>query len=223
MKSRNRKKGIFQKKGNIADGNIVRLIIPSMMGIVLCSVLLMGATWAWFTASVETKSTLKSANYSLEVELRDNAEGVVTKENGAYTLQAGKEYKVTLIASGDVKSGGYCIVEGDEKNLKTSHMRIGESLSFTIIPSSNGLYRFTPVWGTYSGSADITEGSIMGNGVTVSDNIENSDKLNDNTDSDANKPQIEYENGSKENVKGENTSTESLQSITEEPSTNISN
>ena len=36
------------------DENILRLLMPSAVGIALCMVCLAGSTWAWFSASVQT-------------------------------------------------------------------------------------------------------------------------------------------------------------------------
>ena len=169
MKVTNRKKAIFQKKGNTVDDNIVRLMIPSMIGIVLCVVLLMGVTWAWFTASVETKSTLSSANYDLDINITDESGTAVEEANGSYALDAGKKYKVTLTASGTSTSSGYCIVNGGAKELKTVQIGKGNALSFTLTPNSSGTYKFIPVWGTYSGNADITADSSIDSNFTASD------------------------------------------------------
>lgn len=222
MKSTNRKPAVFQKKGNSESDNIIRPMVLSLIGIFLCMVCLAGTTFAWFTASVDTRSTLTSANYDLEVEITDETGTAVTEANGSYALEAGEEYKVKLTASGTSKSGGYCIVNGDGKELKTAQIGKGANLSFTLIPSSGDLYKFIPVWGTYSGDADITDGATIGNKVTDSGGLGTSDKLHDDMISDVDKPHADGEEESKEQAKGEGLNTEPQQDITEELSPDIS-
>lgn len=91
------------------DENILRLLVPSLLGILLCMICLAGTTWAWFTASVQTQpQTIEAANYDIAVS--------ITNESGDFVphgqpLETGKSYKVTLTASGTAdKFGGYCIV-----------------------------------------------------------------------------------------------------------------
>ena len=222
MKVTNRKKAIFQKKGNTVDDNIVRLMIPSMIGIVLCVVLLMGVTWAWFTASVETKSTLCSAKYDLDINITDESGTAVEEANGSYALDAGKKYKVTLTASGTSTSSGYCIVNGGGKELKTVQIGKGNALSFTLTPNSSGTYKFIPVWGTYSGNADITADSSIDNNFTASDNSGASNQMHDNMNSDVNKPQADGEGEHKEQTNVDNSNAEIQQNITEEPLSDVS-
>lgn len=140
------------------DENILRLLLPSLVGIVICMICLAGSTWAWFTANVQTKpQAIAAANYEIEVTIDG---GPVA---APISLQVGQIYKITLTAGGTAaKFGGYCKVEGDGKTRYTEQMLPGETLTFTLIPDSDGIYTFTAVWGKYSGEADISSGDTVG-------------------------------------------------------------
>ena len=149
------------KHSKPTDENILRLLLPSAVGIALCMVCLAGSTWAWFTASVQTQpQTIAAANFDISAAL--------TTEDGTpiapgKPLQAGQAYTVTLTASGTAAEfGGYCMVEGDDKSRYTEQLLPDKTLTFTLIPEKDGIYTFTGVWGEYSGEADITDGCTIG-------------------------------------------------------------
>ena len=143
------------------DENILRLLVPSLLGILLCMICLAGTTWAWFTASVQTQpQTIEAANYDIAVS--------ITNESGDFVshgqpLETGKSYKVTLTASGTAdKFGGYCIVGCGDVMLYTAQLLPGHTLSFTLTPPETAAYTFTAVWGSHSGETDIKNGSTIG-------------------------------------------------------------
>ena len=144
------------------DDNILRLLMPSVVGIVICMVCLADSTWAWFSASFQTApQTITAANFAVTVSIENDKGQSVEAQNGQYNLTAGVEYTVTLTAGGNAPSGGYCIVEGGEKPQYTAQMLPEKELKFTLIPKETANYAFTAVWGSYSGEADIQQGAIM--------------------------------------------------------------
>lgn len=138
------------------DDNILRLLMPSAVGIALCMVCLAGSTWAWFSSSVQTApQTIEAANYNIAVTV--NGKPV----SSPVTLEAEQIYKVTLTAAGNAPSGGYCEVESGAVPLYTAALLPSQTLSFTLIPEQSAVYTFTAVWGKYSGKADITNGCTI--------------------------------------------------------------
>lgn len=145
------------KHSKPTDENILRLLMPSVVGIALCMVCLAGSTWAWFSSSVQTApQTIEAANFDIAVTVNDEL------VPSPVTLEAGQIYKVTLTATGNAPSGGYCEVESGAVSLYTETILPNELLAFTLIPDSNAAYTFTAVWGKYSGKADITNGCTIG-------------------------------------------------------------
>lgn len=139
------------------DENIMRLLLPSFLGIVLCMVCLAGSTWAWFSASISTSpQTIEAANFDIAVTV--NGELVFSP----VTLEAGQKYTVTLTATGNAPSGGYCEVESGAVPLYTETILPDRSLTFTLIPETEAAYTFTAVWGKYSGGPNITDGCTIG-------------------------------------------------------------
>ncbi len=149
------------KHSKPTDENILRLLLPSFVGIVICMVCLAGTTWAWFTASVQTQpQTLAAANFSIEAAVTDAENAPVDISS---PLNAGQVYTVTLTASGTADEfGGCCIVKGGGKTYYTEQIRPGNTLTFTFTPETTDVYTFTGVWGEYSGDASIADGAVIG-------------------------------------------------------------
>lgn len=55
------------------DENIMRLLMPSILGVLVCMVCLFGSTWAWFTAGIQVDgdAATKAANFSADVTVRE--------------------------------------------------------------------------------------------------------------------------------------------------------
>lgn len=150
------------KHTKTSDDNILRLLMPSIAGSLLCMACLAGTTWAWFSAGIETSpQTITAANFAVSVSVADNNGQPVEAQNGRYNLTAGVEYTVTLTATGNAPKGGYCVVEGGERTLYTARMLPGKELEFTLTPKKAADYAFTAVWGSYSGEADIQQGAVI--------------------------------------------------------------
>ncbi len=136
------------------DENILHLLLPSVLGVILCMVCLAGTSWAWFTSTVQTPpQTIESANFDISVTITDaNAQPV----DLAQPLQTGKPYTVTLTATGTAPSGGYCKIEGAGKTFYTEQVFPGQTRTFTFTPDTTAQYTFTSVWGEHLGKADIS-------------------------------------------------------------------
>lgn len=170
-------------KAKSTDEKYFRLLLPSLASIALCMICLAGTTWAWFTASISAPTqTIVSANYDILVELKDGDAAVLPIEN-KYSLSANTAYTVTLTANGTAKQfGGYCIVKNREKTLYTAAILPDSTIVFTLVPETAAEYTFTAVLGTYSGTADITDGCTVGK-ITVnepSDTEPPTEKTNEN-------------------------------------------
>lgn len=142
----------FIQREATANDSILKLLGPSVLGIIVCMMCLAGASWAWFTAGVQSQSTIKASSYTIGETVREKTTGssqasdedVMDKSaDGTYHLQADKEYTVTLKPEETPTSGGYCIVkltykDGDQDHTVkyyTKSLESGVSFSFTI---SNG-------------------------------------------------------------------------------------
>lgn len=54
----------------LTDRNIVRLLMPSVIGIVICVVCMAGMSLAWFSANAQTRlQDIKSADYGVNVTI----------------------------------------------------------------------------------------------------------------------------------------------------------
>ena len=130
--------------------SLVPLLLPSVLGIFICTVCVCGMTWAWYTASVATPTQkITSACYEVTVESIMNGDSKIDPtDNVYYSLEAGISYAVTLKASGTVKEcGGYCLIQnetGDKTYTQT--FKPGENITVQFKPASSGNYTFSGVW-----------------------------------------------------------------------------
>ncbi len=110
QKEHGEKKAVFEK-------SFVRLFLPSILGILFCTICLFGTTFAWFSGN-ETLAAdpIRSASYEVALTLDDAA--FVTRADQVASLSSGT-YTVTLTATGDA-SLGYCIFHfGDGSEIHT--------------------------------------------------------------------------------------------------------
>ncbi len=148
-----------RKKQTESDG-LTAVILPSVIGICLCSVCLVGGTFAWFSASESLPAiAIESARYDVEVTV----EPQVSVENGKYKLIKGATYSVTLKAEGDA-STGYCILNFEDAEVHTVQFSaIGEveKITFEIMCKRDISMEITPQWGI---SSVKEESAKIGNG-----------------------------------------------------------
>lgn len=152
------------KHEKLTDENIMRMILPSVIGIILCMVCLAGATWAWFSATVQTQpQSIAAANYDIEV-LIENADKTVEKSEKGYMLSANTEYTVTLTATGTAKEfGGYCVINhGDAEPFYTCRILPENTITFTLIPEKEAEYDFVVKWGPLTADSNIKNGDTVG-------------------------------------------------------------
>ncbi len=145
--------------------NFTAMLMPSVLGILLCAVCLMGSTWAWFTATQSTATqTIQAADYNVSAVVK-SGEKEIAAENGTYTLTQG-EYTVTLAASGEATTG-YCIL--DFSGTKTYTEQIAKDTSITLNLKINEpvALEITAVWGTYAGDGKISTEYTYGNAKEI--------------------------------------------------------
>ena len=122
-----------------AESSVWKMLLPSVLGIIVCTICLAGMTWAWFTSGVKSKSTISAEEYSLQetVKVKDGA-AIEKSADGTYTLAANTNYVVTVNPKVVPKNGGYCMVkiksDGAETVYYTTNLE-ASGFSFTI---SNG-------------------------------------------------------------------------------------
>ncbi len=170
-------KGKYYKKEE--KDNLTAMLLPSILGIILCAVCLMGSTWAWFTATQSTGTqTIQAANYEVSAVIKLN-DTEIAANNGTYTLAAGT-YTVTLTASGDATTG-YCVLDFSTEKAYTEQIPKGTSITLTLNMNDPATLEITAVWGTYAGDGKISAEYTYGTASIAEDNAQNEDN-NDNLD-----------------------------------------
>ena len=150
----------------ITDESFSWLLLPSVLGILLCCFCLAGLTWAWFSNSVTSSANnITTASFAVDISVKTNGtELTPTEENGkyTYTLTAGTTYAVTVTADNTATATtGYCTVKlkSSDNNEKTYHTvqlypaggdGKPQSVQFTVNSSDIPYLTITPQWGTYA-------------------------------------------------------------------------
>lgn len=146
-----------------SDG-LLHLLALSAVGLCACLICLCGVSWAWFTATTSTGTTvIQAANYTVDVSADKNENVKIATESGTTTVTftAAGEYTITLTPSGTAQNG-YCKISYAEGDYYTEQLPTGE-LHFKVNADANSKLTITPQWGTYSGDPNLSSGSIIGN------------------------------------------------------------
>lgn len=149
--------------------NIGRLLLPSLLGIIVCMGCLVSLTRAWFTASISTPAQkIQAANYDVDVFINNT---IVSNGEEIYSLHLGENI-ISLSAAGDA-STGYCkiIFNGDIENpyytpqlLNTDDLSLSKSFSFKVEASESTTMTVISNWGTY---VVDEEKNIISSGETI--------------------------------------------------------
>ena len=138
-----RRQNNFIKGEAAAESSVWKMLLPSFLGIIVCTICLAGMTWAWFTSGVQSQSTVTAKEYSLneKITVQNARSGALEKSaEGNYTLAANTTYVVKLAPDVTPKSGGYCMLkitpaDGSEEMYYTQALTAKNEFSFKI---SNG-------------------------------------------------------------------------------------
>ncbi len=153
--------------------DIISLLLPSLLGIILCMFFVVSSTYAYFVASIPpSQHKIEAANFDVlvEVSVTDSSSGdnlILTPEaDGTYYIEGNKTYNVIVTAQGSA-STGYCImlaqIDGNTASNKYYTNQIAQDTSLTfLLESDQDIHcSFVPSWGTYSGTYDISNGDIF--------------------------------------------------------------
>lgn len=178
---------------NTEERSILRMLCPSLLGIMVCLICLAGMSWAWFTAGVQSQSTITAGSYTLNETVKvktsgtsgnsaDTAKtGALSKAaDGTYALAENTQYVVTLKPSAAPKNGGYCILKmtyaGDdgatvEEKYCTVALTSDNEFNFTIDNGSKAVKcRLIAAWGApnaESFAGGQAYGQACGSGGTI--------------------------------------------------------
>lgn len=181
MEKTSRRRKYIGKHVKPTDENIMQLLMPSILGMLICMVCLVGATWAWFTATTTVSAPAVSAAwFDVNVAISDspsNSENNISAGGSEheYTIASNTNCTVTLTAIGNASIGGYCVVKVDGDTYYTPHMwttvnsEENNTFSFNVC-SSSGEITIVPYWGEISdNSLNIIKDNPIGKGVVDSE------------------------------------------------------
>ncbi len=203
-----RRQNNFIKGEAAAESSVWKMLLPSFLGIIVCTICLAGMTWAWFTSGVQSQSTISAKEYSLNetITVQNAKSGALEKSaDGNYTLAENTTYVVKLKPSVTPKNGGYCMLKitpagGSEAVYYTQALEAETEFSFTI---SNGNKTATcqliAAWGEPDASKTANK-TLIGSGNTIEINggapaVSTEQPVQDQGNSDSAKPSANSNGG----------------------------
>ena len=203
-----RRQNNFIKGEAAAESSVWKMLLPSVLGIIVCTICLAGMTWAWFTSGVQSQSTISAKEYSLNetITVQNAKSGAPEKSSdGNYTLAENTTYVVKLKPSVTPKSGGYCMLkitpaDGSEAVYYTQPLKATHEVSFTI---SNGdgaaTCQLIAAWGAPDVSKTVNKKLII-SGDTIEINggtsaVSTEQPVQDQGNSDSAKPSVNSNGG----------------------------
>lgn len=144
------------KDEKVSDRSLLRTMLSSVLGIMMCGICLAGLTWAWFSSSVtSTANNITAADFSVTTTFKNSNGEVVdpTFTNEGYSLDSG-DYTVTVTATGTA-STGYCRIVLNGQTYHTVQLFNNAesdtpSVTFTVNAAEDSKLTITPQWGTFT-------------------------------------------------------------------------
>lgn len=193
---------------NTEERSILRMLCPSLLGIMVCLICLAGMSWAWFTAGVQSQSTITAGSYTLNETVKvktdgtsgtsadaANAGALEKAADGTYALDANTQYVVTLKPSATPKNGGYCIFkitykDDTDKDVEVKYCTAQLSdteFNFTINNGSKAVKcQLIAAWGTPDAAKFADEKAYAsGDTITLNGGAQNNSSSDQNTDGNA--------------------------------------
>ena len=183
------------------------MLCPSLLGSMVCLICLAGMSWAWFTAGVQSQSTITAKSYTLNETVKVKTDGTsgnsadaantgtLKKESdGTYTLAANTQYVVTLNPSAAPKNGGYCILKmtyaGDGGNVEEKYCTVAltsnTEFNFTVSNGDKAVKcQLIAAWGTPV-TANFADEKAYASGETITLNGGAQDNNSSDQNSDSN-------------------------------------
>ena len=193
---------------NTEERSILRMLCPSLLGIMVCLICLAGMSWAWFTAGVQSQSTITAGSYTLNETVKvktdgtsgtsadaANAGALEKAADGTYALDANTQYVVTLKPSAAPKNGGYCILKmtyaGDGGNVEKKYCTVAltsdNEFNFTINNGNRAVKcQLIAAWGAPV-TANFADEKAYASGetITLNDGATTDSSSDQNTDGNA--------------------------------------
>ncbi len=160
--------------------NLFFILLPSILGICLCTICLFGGTYAWFIDSQRTGiQNIQTADFYVSVVINQEMTEIPL-ENGMYSLGVG-QYSVSLTAGGDATTG-YCVFVFNGKEVFTEQIAKGNEITFTLSINKETKLKVVPVWGTYTGICEIQNGELYVYEQAVQQDLVQEEDVNESFD-----------------------------------------
>ena len=149
IEQQNKRVSPSPQKGAITERGLFRLMLPSLLGILLCSTCLAGLTWAYFSVSVTSSAnTITAATFTVEVTITEITGGSpptdpvgadsdvpATNEEGGTDNGTGTQQRVTI--TGD---GSYSLTLTERKKYRVTLTASGTATGYCKVTVNETVY-----------------------------------------------------------------------------------
>ena len=142
-------------------------LFSSLHMIVICAVLVISLTWAWFSEKIVVPTgTISAAEYRAEVSVSSGDQGFVAQNGTTFTVENGKVYDIQIHATGTAPEG-FSIISAGDKIWHTIPMAPGSHMVIRAQFPGTGTREVSiePSWGSYRDS--LNAGIAVSNGDFV--------------------------------------------------------
>ena len=158
---------------------IMAMIMPSIIGIVLCLACLFGLTWAWFTTAATSKTSavaFSKFDYTVSVAKVTTDENNVKQETAVactstseetekgifkFYFEADTDYTITFAVTESNTANGYYTLEKDGTKYYVGPITTENTASSPFVrsirPGQSGEYILTAQWGSHAGGYNLPE------------------------------------------------------------------
>lgn len=158
----------------LTEKSFMRSMTASVLGILMCIVLLSSATWAWFSEDItSSQNTISTAGCDITVTVKESGTevmGTAAADYVTYSFEAGKSYTVKLTATGTA-STCYCMIKADGKEYYTAQFPPnGSGITFTLTATKTVDVTIYERWGTHHtpvNQRDFYDMSVHGEAYTI--------------------------------------------------------
>lgn len=142
----------------LTEKSFMRSMTASVLGILMCIVLLSSATWAWFSEDItSSQNTISTAGCDITVKVEKSGtevEGTAAADHVTYQFEDGVSYTVKLTATGTA-STCYCMIKAGDKEYYTAQFPPnGSGITFTLTATEPVDVTIYERWGTHHTPVD---------------------------------------------------------------------
>ncbi len=168
------------------DDGFMSYFLPSLMGICLCAVCLVGSTFALFSVTQDVSTQkIVAAEYKVIPVISDGKNTLDADANGLFSLKGNTTYTITLNALGTATTGyGVLIFDGNEyhhtQQLSANETENQKTITFSLEMNQDATLKIESQWGTSAWDNKFVHGETYSYGIKQEENTDHSSEQTEN-------------------------------------------